>query len=340
MLTPSHRDNLVRWTPDLVAGHYESHFIKVNLVDQAAAFWWKFTILQPLRGRGPAAFEVWAIFFDTADPAQSCAAKERFGAERTLISRDRLLCRYGDNVLEHDGSSGAIGQHPRFEWDLHWTPPEHAFRHFHRDSMYQGGFPKTKLLTPTPSSPFTGRVRVGERTFELAGAPGMQGHNWGLKHAESWVWVHCNAFEGESATCLVEGASSRLRLGPALTPPFTLLRVDDGVDEPLTVNGWVDMLRTESALDGLRWRFRGTHGTRSVEGVFRAGPERFVGVNYEDPDGTITHCLNSKIADGEVRILHRNQHVWRLHRTLRSRASAALEIGLKQETHGVRIHLE
>ena len=335
-LTSSHRDNLLRWTADVQDGFYESHFLKVNLLPERAAFWWKFTVLQPLAGGGPARFEVWAIFFDAADPARSCAVKETFSATAVSIARDRLHCVYGENVLEHGHTSGTLGG--RLTWELRWTPPEQSFRHFPSESMYTGSFPKTKALSPTISAPFHGTATVDGRTFTLAGSPGMQGHNWGKNHAEQWVWTHCNTFR-EDPRVVFEAVSSRIKLGPVSSPLLTILHVEDGEGEPLTVNGYAQLVRTTSDLDGLRWRFRGSDGPRGVEGVFSAPADRFVGVVYEDPNGRQTNCLNSKIADADLRILHRDGGIWRLRRALTSGAAAALEIGVKDETRGVRMHL-
>ena len=311
--------------------------MKVNLPREQAALWWKFTITQPLQG--PARFEVWAIFFDVANPSLNCAAKETFLAADASVATDRLRCAYGENVLEHGHSHGAIGAETRIEWSIDWGTPEAGFRHFPQERMYDGPFPRAKALSPVLTTAFDGTVRVGKRTLRLAGHRGMQGHNWGEKHADSWVWAHCNLFSDHPGM-VFEAVSSRISVGPLSSPRMTILHADDGTNDPITVNGWMGMMRTTSDLDGLHWRFRGQSGNRGLEGVFHAAPERFVGVNYYDPDGRITHCLNSKVAEGELRILHRDRGIWRLHRAMRADASAALEIGVKEHTHGVQIHLE
>ncbi len=336
MLSAAHLDNLVRWTPDRTAGHYESHFLKVNLLEEQAALWWKFTITQPVMGRGPAKFEVWAVFFDGADPARSCATRETFSASQSRIGRDALHCVYGDNVLEHGRSKGVMDG---FAWDLEFDPPEDGFRHFPNARMYEGPVPGAKALTPAIDVAFRGTATVGDRRFVLDGNPGMQGHNWGRRHAERWVWVHCNAFE-DGVQAVFEAVSSKLRLGRLNSPQMTILHLEAEGMEPLTINGWSEMVRATSDLRGLRWRFRGSRGDRGLEGVFSAPPERFVGLNYENPGGDKIHCLNSKIADGELRLLRRDAGIWRLERSLTARATAALEIGQKDETHGVRIHVD
>jgi hypothetical protein len=338
VLSPAHQDNLFRWHSDQKGGFYESHFIKVNVPQENAAFWWKFTVLQPISGTGPARFDVWAIFFDISNPALSCALKETFSSTEAWIVRDRLECRYGQNILEHGRTQGVLNGERPVEWSVSWETPTVGFRHFPSQRYYTGAFPKTKVVSPVLSSQFRGVAKVGDRKIVLDGARGMQGHNWGSKHADSWAWVHCNLFQ-EDAHTVFEGVTSRVKVGPLRTPQLTILHLDDGRSDPITVNGIINAVRTSSEVEGLCWRFRGVDGNRALQGVFSAPPERFVGVDYEDPDGTITHCLNSKIADGEVRVLHRDTGVWRLKTAYSTRAGAALEIGTKQETHGVQIHL-
>jgi len=335
MHSAAHDDNLIRWT-DKKKGFYESHFIKVNLPDENAAFWWKFTILKPLKG--PVQFDVWGIFFDALDPSRSVALKESFTSEDTAIERDRLYCRYGSNELEHGGTRGALSGAINMNWDVRWDVNETGFRHFPKPWMYTAPIPKTKALSPVLSSQFYGSVTVGKRTFHLNGHKGMQGHNWGSQHAHSWVWVHCNQFSSDESA-VFEAVSSQIQVGPVRSPQLTIMHLDDGVDDPLTLNGWIEMARISSKLHDLRWTFSGVTGHRMIEGVFFAPPERFVGINYSDPDGTITHCLNSKIAQGEVRVLHRSGAGWRLKRTLTTGQGAALEIGLKDDLRGVKLHI-
>lgn len=335
-LSSSHRNNLIRWNPTRRQGFYESHFIKVNLPDQQVAFWWKFTILQALKG--DPVFEVWAIFFDIQNPQNNCAAKESFGPLQSTVDHDRLFCQYGENTLEHHKSQGNIGSDARFEWDIEWDVGELPFRHFPKDWMYEKAFPKAKAVTPTLDAEFRGSTTVNGRTFDLTGARGMQGHNWGKSHADRWVWVHCNHFDESDA--VFESVSSVIKVGPLRSPTFTILHAQDSTTPTFTMNGWTEMPRIESKLERLSWHFRGEQGNRALEGYFSAPPERFVGINYSDPNGTVTHCLNSKVADGEIRFLKKSSGLWQLERAITVKAAAALEIGIKNETHGVRIHLD
>ena len=93
---------------------------------------------------------------------------------------------------------------------------------------------------------------------------------------------------------------------------------------------------SESGAADVVWRFRGSHGDRGLEGHVGALPTAFVGLDYPNPDGSHATCLNSKIASLEVRVLSK-RGVWRLDRTLTARGLAALEIGLRGDTHGIAI---
>ena len=109
--------------------------------------------------------------------------------------------------------------------------------------------------------------------------------------------------------------------------------------ERIDLNGYRDLVRTRSAPDGLSWSFEGTRGDRRVRGCFRGPAERFVGVDYHDPDGRVAHCLNSKIADGELTVEARRRGRWEpLARAVADR-SAALEIGSRGGTFGVPIRI-
>jgi hypothetical protein len=83
-----------------------------------------------------------------------------------------------------------------------------------------------------------------------------------------------------------------------------------------------------------RWRFRGAGEHVRIEGEMWADTEDFVGLFYPNPNGQMTHCLNSKLARARIEV------------TLRGRAPivlasdrAALEIGTHDAAHGVRMYV-
>jgi hypothetical protein len=82
--------------------------------------------------------------------------------------------------------------------------------------MYTRSFPKTKLRSPYPSTRFSGQVRLGDRTIEVADWPGMVGHNWGTEHAEQWVWIDAVGIDGQGRVRRRRGRPGRVagRLTP------------------------------------------------------------------------------------------------------------------------------
>ena len=57
----------------------------------------------------------------------------------------------------------------------------------------------------------------GREPIELAGWPGMVGHNWGAEHAARWIWLHGCGFAGAPGAWL-DLALGRLLVGSRLTP--------------------------------------------------------------------------------------------------------------------------
>ena len=120
-----------------------------------------------------------------------------------------------------------------------------------------------------------------------------------------------------------------MKLGPVLVPPLTVICVRHrGVrydfNAPLTI------ARARGAIELRRWTFPAKSALATVSGELWAETQDFVGLAYENPDGVITYCLNSKIARGIVRLSVRGRPD--IEAVTRA---AALEIGTKDPAHGV-----
>ncbi len=336
-LTPAEEDALVRFDPASGAAHVESLFIKLNLSD-ARAVWLKITFLQRMVGRRDAVCEAWAMAFNMGDEPGHVAIKRTFPASEAKVERDSLYVRVGGIELKHGRAKGELvdeaGEH-RITWDLAFATEPEGFRHLPYAWMYEGPIPKSKANSPVLDTRFEGSVTVDGQTTKIQAAPGMLGHNWGSEHAVSWCWAHCNRWVDLDGI-VFEGVTSRVKMGPVTAPQLTVLHLRVP-GERVTMNGAVQLVRTKSKVDGLRWEFKGQRGDRRLEGFFSAEPERFVGVDYHEPDGRVVHCLNSKIADGELVLLGRSDKGWRPLLSAVADRSAALEIGTRDQTHGVRI---
>ncbi len=100
------------------------------------------------------------------------------------------------------------------------------------------------------------------------------------------------------------------------------------------LNSALDLVTNDGELSPRRWRFAGENRYVALRGEMWATTDDFVGLFYENPVGPPTHCLNSKLAQARLEIAVRGRSPI----VVRSR-SAALEIGMLDPTHGVRMYV-
>jgi len=326
-------DNRVRCRRTPSVGHVESHFLKANSPDGQRAIWLKHTAFVSDSPLTPSVGEVWAIAFERDRAGFPVGAKESYSLS-DVEWRDRPFAIEAPGATLKNGS--AVGQadsaEHRLRWELALAGDEGTLRPFPWARMYDGKFPKSKTLTPYPNARADGFVEVDGERWDLDGWPSMQGHNWGRGHADQYAWVHANLWH-EGAEAWFEGLTGRVALGPILTPWLSLaaLRLEgklyrfDGLPALLSRHGVVSARSWSFSLRGPRAR---------LEGRANAATPQIAGLHYPNPDGSMTYCLNSKLADLELR-LHRPG---RDPVDLRS-ATAALEIGTKDPAHGMRMIL-
>jgi hypothetical protein len=346
-------------------GHVESYFLKLNDADGRRALWIKATILIR-HGGTPRVAEAWAVAFDRGgggggrdggDDSTNRESRHVAVKQTVPLARARFFGERGGGGGDGGGggldlqvanlaiSAGRVhGQVEsetnghRIEIDLSFTmdaPPLVPLPH---EKMYSGPLPSSKLVSPHPDARFFGSYTVDDgesrETIEVDGWRGMQGHNWGTKHAELYAWSHCNQWEGHQADDLVlEGVTARVKVGPVLVPPLTIICIQyRGVR--YNFNAPLALLRARGAIadDARRWTFGAKSALATVTGELWADTLSFVGLTYENPDGAITHCLNSKIARGRIRLsIKGRRDVEAMTR------AAALEIGTKDPNHGVKM---
>ena len=185
-------------------------------------------------------------------------------------------------------------------------------------------------MSPHPDLRFDGHYCVGEGRVDVSGWRGMQGHNWGRRHTHLYGWMHCNVWDGVD-DLVVEGITARVKLGPVLSPPLTLVIAEHaGARHLFTLPG--SLFRARGRIAPRAWEFRAANASARISGSFAADTEDFVGLHYENPDGAMTYCLNSKIASGSVRLAAAGRPPLEAH----TRA-AALEIGTRDPHHGVKM---
>jgi hypothetical protein len=130
---------------------------------------------------------------------------------------------------------------------------------------------------------------------------------------------------------VLEGATGRVKLGPVLAPPLTLLSVwHRGVR--YAFNSGRGLLKNHGVITPRAWRFEAENADARVHGELAADGDEMVGLHYENPNGEMTYCLNSKIGWALVTLQPKHGE------KVQARSScAALEIGTKDPKHGIRM---
>lgn len=322
--------NRMRWTRE--PGHYEVWYATLSHPESRTGFWIRYTLEAPFRGHGAPYAQLWFARFSGPDPRRTFAFNRKVGADQLESTPDPFRVRIGEAELKHDGMRGALdGDGHQVSWDLRWTPSETVHLHL-PPSVYRGTWADTQVLSPNLNVAAHGHITVDGERYELAGAPLGQTHLWGKKHAYSWAWAHCNAFEGDPGATL-EALTIRLRRGPIVLPKLTLLALDLEGDDPshLAFTHFLKLPLARSDYATGRYHLWAVSAQAKVEVELTCRPEDMVLAEYVDPDGDPAFCHNTCSSDARVRIWRRSPFVGRFreHRTLTAAQTAHWEWGAR-----------
>ena len=308
------------------AGHYESFYIKATEPGGGRGIWIRHTIHQ--RPGEPASASLWFTYFDS-DAAGPRATKQTVGRDELSFPDDAYI-RVGSAVLEPGRAEGsATSDSLAATWDLSFTDESEPLHHLPHELMYRTKLPKTKFLSPYPTAKFTGAVTLGDETVEIAGWPGMIGHNWGAEHAERWVWIQASELGGNEGDYL-DVAAGRIKVGGWTTPWVANGRiVIDG--EPYRVGGFRGTYGTELSESPTSCEFTIPGKGINVKGRVSAPAKDFVAWIYADPKGPEHNTLNCSISDIELKV----ERAGRPHAHLGVERAAAYEFGTRDTDHGM-----
>jgi hypothetical protein len=325
--------NLARYRPGQRAGHYESYFIRANHASRPLAFWFRYTVFAPNRQPERARGELWAVVFDGERGAHAVAKRE-LPIARCAFGRERFGVAVGDATLDLDRAAGRIAAAPSsLAWDLRLTGGEAPLLPL-APLLYAARLPRAKTLVPRPGLHFSGAIEVDGRRIEVDDWLGSQNHNWGSRHTDHYAWGQVVGFDG-APNSVLEVATARIRLGPFWTPFMTFVALrHEGEEIALGTLG--QALRARGRFAYFDWEFASENSAFSIAGGIRARRGDFVGLRYDNPPGGSKHCLNTKIAACELRLVEKRRGTRRA-RELSTRNHAAFEILCDDRDHGIRI---
>ena len=302
---------------------YESWYLKASHPTEPLGIWIRYTTHQ--KPGEPEKGSLWCTLFADGSPL---AAKVTLGAE--AVSRGHgAFIRIGDAELADRHVRGSAIE---ANWNLMFEHSEPELRHLPKEWMYKGPIPRTKLTSPFPAARFSGRVAFGERFVELAGWPGMVGHNWGSEHAERWIWLHGSGFEDRGANTWLDVAIGRIKIGP-WTTPWVANGVLSLAGERQRVGGLGKARSTEIDEHPDHCAFTIPGPDLTLRGLVRAPRERFVGWIYADPDGSEHNVVNCSVAELGLEAVRGGAAPVRLE----TPHGAAYELGMRETDHGIPI---
>lgn len=304
------------------AGHYESFYLKATDPTGGRAAWLRHTFHQAPGGQPTGS--IWLTLFDSAAGGPT-ATKVTYPANE-VSAPDGAYVQVGEGVIS---PGRAVGSVDGAAWDLSFDEGAEPLRHLDRELLYRSKLPRTKLLSPNPSSSFGGFIELAGQRFELDGWPGMLGHNWGTEHAQGWIWIDAQALGGNAGDYL-DVALGRVKVLGRTTPWIANGRIVlDG--SPYRIGGIQHAYGTsvEETPTGCEFTLPGK-GV-NVKGTVSAKPEDFIAWLYADPGGGEHHALNCSVADIELRV-ERPSH---RHAKFSHQATAVYELGTSATDHGI-----
>jgi hypothetical protein len=304
---PDPNDPVYEWPLESGEPGREVWYSLVGPRDGSVAFWYRYTLLSTADGRQEG--RLWAALTDRESPGDATFVSESVDFEEVWPDADPFELTIGDAVLTSSSATGEVGD---LSWDLEYEPDTYAFTPLRSERL-------TDLLSKTVGTgkhwsrneavAMTGEVTVGDRTVELEGAPGHQGHTVsGASPPAEWTWVQCNAFEEDDSAVL------------------EALRLDDKLSLGLRVDGEVYPLNrlkhvlpkhpSSNRVDHEEvghWRFSGSGEGVELQATVEADPDHWQRVAYMVPDGSLrynAHCsisaltLTYSVDGGDPRTIH------------------------------------
>jgi hypothetical protein len=310
------------------AGHYESFYIKACRPGGGQGIWIRHTVHK--RPGGESKGSIWFTLFDREAEGPR-ATKVTVPATELSVPPGSWI-RVQEAEIGPGKATGKIAADAlEASWDLSFGGDDRPCKYLPADWLYSAPVPRTKFVAPYPNASFDGRLEIGAQTVELAGWPGMIGHNWGTEHAERWVWLEGTGFADAPETYFDAGAA-RIALGSRITPwiPSGMLMLE-GEAHRLGGFGKIRSASVTESPEACSFVLPGKDVV--VRGRVSAPLEDFVGWVYADPKGPEHNTVNCSVADLELTIERPAQRS----RVLNLAAGAAYELGMRETDHGVPV---
>lgn len=283
----------------------EVWYMKFNQPEHHRALWLRFTLLMPGDTAKQVA-ETWAIAFDKNSSATKIGLKNTYDLDAFKETGETAFQIAACEFSNHHTRGVVQNAGHRIAWDLTSRPHRDLAFDFVPDSMKKLGLVKNTAWTVFEDLRWNGWSEVDGQRREWESAPGMQGHLAGPRNGHSWAWGHCNTFvdqQGAPSSFIVDALSARGRRGASGSTPLlsTFFFYYNGRE--YRANGFFDALRAKARYDAESWTFETRQKNILFRGRVDATLDEFAGVTYEDTDGSLLYCYNSKMSNMTVEVV-------------------------------------
>ena len=291
--------NGARFAVGSTDGHYESWFSRANHPSRPLAWWQRYTVFSPAGRPREAIGELWAIYFD-GERDRVIAVKEEHPIACCTFASKGLHVHIGHARLDARSLEGrAESGGAAIAWSLEYSSPAPPLLLL-PPALYGATLPRAKALVGSPMARFDGHLEVDGERVAIDGWVGSQNHNWGSAHTDRYAWGQVAGFD-DAPEVFVELATARVRVGPLLTPPTTLVVMREGPRE-LRLSSPLVSLRARGEHAPFVWTIESHDGPLSVRARIEGDARHFVALPYGNPPGGIKTCLNTKLARCELEV--------------------------------------
>jgi hypothetical protein len=305
---------------------HEVWYLKLNDPASQRALWIRFTLLSSGNGFKRVA-EAWAVYFhrDENREVKKVALKQTFDLGAFKASPKNTVLKIGENELTSTSTQGFVqSKGNSIRWDLSFSPERSCHFNLIPEFFSKIGLNQTSAETLCEELIFTGMTEINGEVIHWKESPGMIGHFYGPKSGHSWTWGQCNSFKNESGNpvpFVFEGLSVRAQVGPLKSPLIsTFYFYYQGRNYHFNSLKDVIQLKSKNTLN--EWQFQADRGDIVFRGYVKSDYKDFAGLTYEDTNGSLLYCANSKLSNMKVLVYKRGK----LESSFSSEGTAAFEV--------------
>jgi hypothetical protein len=227
--------------------------------------------------------------------------------------------------LTATGTQGLVqSKSNSIKWDLSFVQERLSTFNLVPDFVSRVGFKNLSAETLCEELIFSGTTEINGEKIHWKNAPGMIGHFYGPRSAHSWTWGQCNTFtdeEGKPLSFVFEGLTARPHLGPIICPKISSFYFYYQ-DQSYCFNSLKNIIQLKSKNTLNEWHFQAARGDILFKGYIKSEYKDFAGLTYEDTNGSLLYCANSKLSNIKILVYKRGK----LRSTITGDGTAAFEV--------------